>query len=764
MSFKRICGLAIALSCLASAAAAQGVAVPGPLKRDDPQLAQTMAGIAVQALDSGAVATPDDRFRLQLAAGRYAEAVASLAQIRQGRPASDPALLLNLRWEIYARARAAEGRGGVAFPAAFAAAAAETLQQVDGLTAYKVLYSLGTPLGVMDDALDRALQAQAGRSSVDAPAAAALARAWLGDSAYRAFHDILPSVTDADDARRYVVQLDAPLRTPDGATVCAHVIRPRTAARLPALLNFSIYADRAVKLDDARITAAHGYAAVMGFTRGKACSPDAPVPAEHDGADADAVIEWIAAQPWSDGRVGMYGGSYDGFTQWAASKHPPKALKAIMPSVSFSPGTDFPMEGNIGLTYAFPWPFYTTDDKAVDDATYFDDARWDRLQRTWYREGRAYRDLDKIDGKPNPVFDGWLRHPAFDAYWQGLVPSDEELRRLDIPVLTTTGYYDSGQIGALSYLLRRERLNPKAEQYLVVGPYQHHTGQLGTITPLGSAQPEMRGYHLDPVAQLDIIALRYAWFDYVLKGAPKPAILADRANYQVMGANVWKHAASIAGIGARTRRFYLSARAAPGGHALTDAPGAPTTAVVQLLDLADRRDVDRFSPHGPLIDQTLDDWPIVSKAPNLANAIAYVSAPFARPPEISGLFSGRLDFAVNKRDVDVAVTLFELTAQGEYFQLSYAWRRASYARDRSRRQLLTPGRRTAIDFTAGRLTSRQFQPGSRLVVVLNLFKQPGEQINYGSGKPVSDETLADAGPPLKVRWFADSYLDVPIAP
>jgi uncharacterized protein len=764
MRRKRICSLAIAVSCLASAAGAQGIAVPGPLKRDDPQLAQTMARIAVQVLDAGAVVTPEDRFRLQLAAGRYAEAVASLAQIRQGRPVSDPALLLNLRWEIYAWARLAEARDGKAFPAAFRDAAAETLRQVDGLTAYKILYSLGTPLGVMDAALDQALQAQAGRSSVDGSAVAALARAWLGDNAYHAFHDSLPAVTDADDAFRYIVQLDVPVRTPEGATVCAYVIRPRTAARLPALLNFSIYAERAVKLDDARITAAHGYAAVMGFTRGKACSPDMPVPVEHDGADADTLIDWIAAQPWSDGRVGMYGGSYDGFTQWAAAKHPPKALKAIMPSVSFSPGTDFPMEGNIGLAYAFPWPFYTTDNKAVDDATYYDDARWDRLQRTWYQTGRAYRDLDKIDGKPNPVFDGWLRHPAFDAYWQGLVPTDDQLRKLNIPVLTTTGYYDSGQIGALSYLLRRERLNPGAEQYLVIGPYEHHTGQLGTISPLGSTRPDLRGYHLDPVAQIDIIALRYAWFDYILKGAPKPAMLSGRANYEVMGANIWKHAASIAAMGSATQRFYLTARPARGGHALAAASGGRDATVVQNLDQADRSDVDRFAPHGPLIDQTLDDWPIVSKALNLANAITYVSAPFAKSPEVTGLFSGHLDFKTNKKDFDVAVTLFELTAQGEYFQLSYAWRRASFAKDRRHRELLTPGRRATIDFQAGRLTSRMFQPGSRLVVVLSLFKQPGEQINYGSGKSVSDETLADAGAPLKINWFADSYVDVPVAP
>jgi len=59
------------------------------------------------------------------------------------------------------------------------------------------------------------------------------------------------------------------------------------------------------------------------------------------------------------------------------------------------------------------------------------------------------------------------------------------------------------------------------------------------------------------------------------------------------------------------------------------------------------------------------------------------------------------------------------------------------------------------------LTSRKFQPGSRRVVVLSLLKQPDVQINYGTGKDVSDETIADAREPLRVEWFTDSFIDVP---
>src|SRR5207244_819390 len=108
----------------------------------------------------------------------------------------------------------------------------------------------------------------------------------------------------------------------------------------------------------------------------------------------------------------MYGGSYEGFTQWAAAKHLPKALKALMPSVPVAPGLDVPMEGNVVWSFVYPWPFYTLNVKGLDSTTYFDNARWNRLYQRWYASGRAYRELDKIDGTPNPIFDRWLDHPG----------------------------------------------------------------------------------------------------------------------------------------------------------------------------------------------------------------------------------------------------------------------------------------------------------------------------------------------------------------
>jgi putative CocE/NonD family hydrolase len=753
-----------------SIASAQDLGFPAGAAAGDSALSQAMPGLARELLASYREPDRDtyldNRFRLQTVATRFDEAGKTLAELQglRRRTRSVRAIAAALPYEVYLAARVRQEGAGLAFDSAFKQSYRALVGGLDDQTAaVQVPWVFGTAPARLERDLHAALERQAGKTSIALPEAVDLVRKYLAVEVYRSFQPWITALQEEDDHRRYLIDKDIPVRTADGATVCALVVRPRAAFRpLPALLNFTIYASPGSTMSEARRTASHGYAGVEGLTRGKGCSPDRPVPIEHDGTDAAALIAWISRQPWSDGRVGMYGGSYEGFTQWAAAKHMPRALKAMMPSVTFAPGVDFPMDGNVFMNYAYPWPFYTTNVKTLDDATYYDSDRWARLNHEWYVGGRAYRELDAIDGTPNPFFDRWLDHPSYDAYWQRVITYRKEFARIKIPVLTTTGYYDSGQIGALYYFAQHHRYDPAAEHYLVIGPYDHIRGQRGTISPLGSEMKELRGYRLDEVAQLDIGELRYQWFDYVFKGAPKPALLKDKVNYEVMGANVWKHAPSLAAMAGRPLRLYLSPERSGEAYRLTASAPAGGPGISQVVDLADRSDSARVAPGGDIIDQALDDWSIVDSAPKIGHGLTFVGDSLSGPAEVSGLFSGRLAFVANKADFDFSVTLFELTPRGEYFQLSYYWARASYAMDRSRRQLLTAGKRQRVDFTSGRLTSRQLQPGSRLVVVLGVLKQAGEQINYGTGMDVSDETIADAGEPLRIQWLGDSFIDIPL--
>jgi uncharacterized protein len=144
------------------------------------------------------------------------------------------------------------------------------------------------------------------------------------------------------------------------------------------------------------------------------------------------------------------------------------------------------------------------------------------------------------------------------------------------------------------------------------------------------------------------------------------------------------------------------------------------------------------------------------------NGLEFISDPFPKATEMSGLFSGHLDFVANKKDFDFEIDLYELTPSGHYVQLAPFWTRASYNGHPSERRLLTPGARVRLDFKSIRLMSRQLQAGSRVVLVLSVIKAPDRQINYGTGKDVSDETIRDAGAPLEIKWYGESYVDLPV--
>jgi len=132
--------------------------------------------------------------------------------------------------------------------------------------------------------------------------------------------------------------------------------------------------------------------------------------------------------------------------------------------------------------------------------------------------------------------------------------------------------------------------------------------------------------------------------------------------------------------------------------------------------------------------------------------------------ELSGAISGRLDFTVSRMDVDLTVAAYEALPNGDYLALYdpvYAFR-ASYAADRAHRRLLKAGERQQLSFRVERLTSRRLQAGSRIVIVLGVNKTPEQQINYGGGDDVSAESLDADSPPLAVRWYSGSYVDLPV--
>ena len=554
-------------------------------------------------------------------------------------------------------------------------------------------------------------------------------------------------LTAGRTSEQYLMQDDLIIKVDKNTELSLLVVRPRAMTEpLPVALRFTIYAEQERSLDIAKAckAAKRGYIGVIAYARGKHLSRSSIVPYETEVDDVTAVINWLAKQTWSDGRVAMYGGSYEGFAQWAATKRMPAALKTIVPYVAAIPGQGLPMENNVFISANYGWPFHVTNNKYKDDSIYQQKDRWQNLTSNWYKSGKSYRELDSFDQQPNPWFQRWLQHPSYDSYWQAMVPYQQDFSRISIPVLTVTGYYDDGQISALHYLTEHYRYRPDAEHYLVIGPYDHWTAQT-------KAAESLRDMAVDPVARIDTADLTFAWLDYVLKGKTKPALLQDKINYQLPGSNSWRHVASLQKLNAASQTFYLSTATADKPSMLSLAKQQQPGSMVTQVDLADRSGGNSYYP-----------WPIVTKQIEPGTGKLYISEVFSKETEFSGQFSAQLDVRTNKKDFDLSVVLYELQADGRYVHLAYYLGRASYAKDITKRQLLTPGSVESIPVVRSRMGSKLLKPGSRLVLFVNVNKNDFAQVNYGSGKDVSSETIADANEPLTVEWLNSSVVNIPL--
>ncbi|HEX4025190.1 MAG TPA: CocE/NonD family hydrolase [Steroidobacteraceae bacterium] len=762
-----------------AAAPEQQFQFPAPTVLNDAATTKLMRDLAVRVLP---VYQDSDRIRylatlsaLQMVAGDYPAAYASRQALRErlGKVAGPLPIEQSVAYDLYAHTEAIEAqRHAAPFGQAFQQSFNAVVPQLDDLSDFALTTWFRTPLAVFQDVLAGSFQSVRAKRVISLSEAVQLVWAYLAYQVHRTTAPQADELIQQDDQRRYITDEHVLIRARNGVLLPAMLVRPRDAAApLPTLLEFTIYLDPD---NDAKECAAHGYVGVVAYTRDKVAGHGHVVPYEHDGEDARTVIDWIAKQPWSDGRVGMYGSGYSGFTPWAALKRRVPALKAIATFSAVAPGIDAPRLGNVYLNSAYRWGRYVTGSGTSNDAAYADQAHWSALNQAWYRSGRPYRDLPRLDGKPDALFSRWLRHPSYDRYWQAMIPYRQEFAHIPVPVLSITGYYDSNEPGELYYLLQQQRYDRQADHTLLIGPY----ADLAAHAPAAALQP----YPVDPVAFVNVHELRYRWFDHIFKGAALPPLLQGRVNFEVAGANRWEHAASVETMADRSLRLYLDPApsdlppAAQNHQLVSDKPahdkpehdksgrgkpahGKPARGnppkpafVAQSVNFADRSDADWMAPEA-----------IRTAGLPTHDSVVFVSAPLRAPMQIAGLLAGQLDFSVNKYDLDLTLALYERLLDGTYVKLFAPADelRASYAQDRSQRRLLRAGVREQLRFVGEHLMSRSLQPGSRLVLVLSVVKRPDQQINYGAAEDVSVQSIADAKVPLQIRWYDGSYIDLP---
>ena len=741
----------LALAFAPALAAAQDFAFEPPAEAGDPALRDAIRDLAERVLPGYQEADPDRYFStlaaLQMAVGDAAAAQTTRLTLRERLQTGESPLPPGqvTVYDVYTHARAIEAAEGVSFEDAYARAFDETLAGIDDLAAYELKSWFSAPLEPRRAALQRALDSRRDTASLTLEEAVELLQVWFAFDAYGNTAAVVEPLLAADDARRYVIE-ELAIPVAENATVAAALVRPRAATAenpLPTVLELTL--DRSSR--DVREAAARGYASVLALARiagEPAMRPRAPF--ESDGADARAVIDWIAAQPWSDGRVAMQGAGYGGYVAWSAAKQAHPALSAIVTTDPMAPGIDVPSVNRIVHNSAYRW-VYTLLAPPGDEIA-GDEARWRALDESWYRSGRSYREFPAFPGRASEVFQSWLNHPSFDRFWQKWLPYRDEFASIDIPVLTVTGYYSAGATGALYYFAEHHAHSEGAEHALLIGPFNEQSAVQGAAASLG-------GLALDPAARIDPSVVRYEWLAHVLNGAERPALLAGRVNYQLSGADEWRHAPSLAALEDDARRYHLAASPAGAPHRLRASAPATAMSLADIVDLRDREEVG-WQPTRE----------VVLREPQPRHGIEFVTEPFASALDVAGRFRGELDFTVNKYDVDLVLMLYELKSDGEYVKLldpAYGVR-LSYARDRVNRDLLSAGVRQQLAFQSERMIGRRLEAGSSLVLVIAVNKRVDQQINYGAGGEVSEESIEDAGAPVRIRWHEGSFVEIPVQP
>jgi len=525
----------------------------------------------------------------------------------------------------------------------------------------------------------------------------------------------------------------------DGIRLNGTLYRPKDIeGPLPVIFTFTPYVADSYH-ERGMYFAANGYIFLGVDVRGRGNSEGVFEPFVNEGKDGHDVVEWLARQPWSNGKVTMWGGSYAGFDQWTVLKEFPAHLATIVPAAAAHPGVDFPGVNNIFTSYEIQWDTYTSG--VTSNLKLFgDEGFWTDKFLEMYVKHLPFRELDRICGNPSAVFQRLVSHPIPDDYYDAMSPRQNDYLRIKVPILSITGHYDDDQPGAIEYYKRHMTYgseDAKANHFLIIGPWDH----AGTRTP----NRDVGGLRFGEASLVDLNKLHKEWYDWALKDAMKPGFLKKRVAYYVVGpgAECWKYADDLGAIAPEKQLLYLHSNGAANDAFSSGMLGPekplkekPDSYVYDPLDTRPA-EVERAIGEHSLTDQRA--------ALNLfGNGVIYHGAPFQEAAEISGYAKFTCWMAMDVPDTDFQVAVFEIMPDGSSVLLAQDFMRARYRDSLRQEKLVKSGEINRYEFKSFNWFSRRVSKGSRLRLLLKSPNSYALQKNYNSGGVVADESAKDA--------------------
>ncbi len=574
---------------------------------------------------------------------------------------------------------------------------------------------------------------------------------------------------------RIIIEKDIEIPMRDGCVLKGDLYRPDSNEKLPVLLNRTPYDKKfplisSLTLDSIR-AAQRGYNVVFVDCRGRfasqgtfTCFVDEP----RDGYD---TIEWLARQPFADGKVGMFGASYMGATQWLAATQAPPSLKAMVPSITASDyhnGWTY-QGGAFALYFNVSWTMISLglarlirereENPAASEelATVMEsiDHMCDRMDFMPLREFPMFR-------AGAPYFFDWLEHPYYDDYWRKLC-IEEYYDKIAVPTLNIGGWYDIFQGGTIrNHLGMRAHGASEAARSsrLMLGPWSHGL-------PLQSlvGQVDM-GFRSSPVS-VDLDGMQLDFFDGWLKGKQNGAAAGAPVRIYVMGLNQWREEKEWPLPGTEWRHYYLHSRgranSAYGDGALsTEAPGSepPDSFLYNPLDPVPTRGGGLCCYANALAGGAFDQ----SMVEHRADVLVYSTEPLAENVEVTGPITLTLYASSSASDTDFTGKLVDVDQNGFARNLTDGIIRARVRESQSEPKLINPGK--VYEFTIDMWsTSNLFKAGHRIRLEVSSSNFPRFDRNPNTGHElfVDAETRPALQTVMHERGFA-SYVTLPVIP
>ncbi len=528
---------------------------------------------------------------------------------------------------------------------------------------------------------------------------------------------------------------NVPVPMRDGVRLSANVFLPAAHGRFPTILLRTPYDKGDAITAGYQAFVNHGYAVVVQDVRGRYRSGGKFEPINQEVNDGGDTLDWIARQSWSDGGVGMYGGSYLGIAQWKAALTQNPHLKAIFPYVS---GDD-----------DYRDRFYSTGG-----------AMKIGHRLLWFEENMRAAGFVPPDFKSyvatlpvrqagaaatGHVLADWTlasNHPAYDRFWKD-ASVREHLKDIRIPVYSVGGWYDNyaeSDLDAFSILSRHSHSNR-----ITIGPWAH----------VFSATFAHVDYGKD--SRIPLRPEQLKWFDRWLKGVDAPESRRPVRLF-VMGIDRWRDEDEWPLARARNQKFYLDRNGQLGSK-----PERDSTPDMFLYD--PRNPVPtmggavccnpRIFPWGPMDQRGVE---------KRADVLVYSTPPLTADTEVTGPVKVVLYASSSAPDTDFTAKLVDVFPDGGAWNLTDGILRARYRESLEDPKPLAPGEVYRLTVDAG-VTSNVFKAGHRIRVEISSSNFPRFDRNPNTGSAVADEKgMRKATQTLYHDHDRHSYVLLPVVP